>query len=182
MSLELHTLNREQLAAVLTTDGPLLVLAGAGSGKTRVITYRLAHLIESGVGPKRILCVTFTNKAAFEMRERAKKLVGKSVHGCTMSTFHALGSRILREYGERVGLRPGFTITDGADQLGTVRRILRNLRIDDRKFDAGEILAMISRAKNAGLDSAAYREQEFEEDDREYSIAAIESYQRYEEG
>lgn len=186
MALDLHTLNREQLEAVLCTEGPLLVLAGAGSGKTRVITYRLAHLIENGVAPKNILCVTFTNKAAFEMRERAKKLVGKVVRGATMSTFHALGSKILREYGQRVGLRKGFTICDGADQVGTLRRILRALRIDDRKFDAKRIMANISRAKNAGMNAQDFRDQpedlSLEEDfEGEYQLATIEAYTKYEE-
>ncbi|MCK6549008.1 UvrD-helicase domain-containing protein [Myxococcota bacterium] len=190
--LDLHTLNREQLAAVLTTEGPLLVLAGAGSGKTRVITYRLAHLVEKGVSPKNILCVTFTNKAAFEMKERAKKLIGKSIRGATISTFHALGSKILREYGEKVGLRPGFTISDSADQMGTLRRILRQLRIDDRRFDPKLIMATIGRAKNAGLDAAKFRASNGElpgpslgpgEElpDDEYKVATIEAYDRYED-
>jgi superfamily I DNA/RNA helicase len=188
--LDLSTLNREQLQAVLTTEGPLLVLAGAGSGKTRVITYRLAHLIERGVSPKNILCVTFTNKAAFEMRERARALVGKSVKGSTISTFHALGSQLLRAFGERVGLKKGFTISDGGDQLGTLRRILRLLKIDDRKFDAKKLQQLISQAKNAGVDPAQLRAQDgflvpgVEDDllpDDEYRVAAIEVYQRYQE-
>src|SRR5262249_50676892 len=119
-------------------------------------------LIERGVSPKSILCVTFTNKAAFEMRDRAKKLVGKSVRGATMSTFHALGSRILREHGERVGLRTGFTISDESDQMGTLKRVLRNVDIDDHSFDAKRIMAMISRAKNAGVDAATFRAQDGE--------------------
>jgi DNA helicase-2/ATP-dependent DNA helicase PcrA len=192
--LDLDGLNREQLQAVLTTSGPLLVLAGAGSGKTRVITYRLAHLIERGVSPKQILCVTFTNKAAFEMRDRARRLVGKTVRGATISTFHALGSQILKSHAAHCGLRKGFTISDGADQLGTMRRILRVLRIDDRKFDAQKILAHISHAKNAGLDAARFREKEgwIKDDelgrltgpdaqvDDEYRVAVIEAYERYE--
>lgn len=192
-SLDLDSLNREQLEAVLTTEGPLLVLAGAGSGKTRVITYRLAHLISRGVSAKNILAVTFTNKAAFEMKERAKKLVGKTARGATISTFHALGARILRSYPDLVGLKKGFSISDASEQLGTMRRILRNLRIDDRRFDAKRLMVAISHAKNAGIDSAMFREaggvmtnaagQEIHEDlldDDDYKVAAIESYTKYE--
>jgi len=169
-----------------------LVLAGAGSGKTRVITYRLAHLISRGVPPSQILCVTFTNKAAHEMKSRAKDLVGRSLRGTTLSTFHALGVRILRRYGERVGLRPQFTITDSKDQMGSLRRILRSLRIDDRRFDAKRIQSAISLAKNAGIDPDRFRELEGvlptdAEDpdgntvllDEPYRVAAIEAYERY---
>jgi len=191
--LDLSTLNREQLQAVLTTEGPLLVLAGAGSGKTRVITFRLAYLIREGVRAKNILAVTFTNKAAFEMRERAKGLAGKRVRGSTISTFHALGSRILRTFPDKVGLKKGFTITDGGEQIGSLRRILRELRIDDRRFDAGAIMAVISQAKNAGMDAERFRAAGgdlgahhvpgFDADkdwDDEYRAAAIEAYARYE--
>ncbi len=187
--LRLDGLNDAQRSAVLHTEGPLLVLAGAGSGKTRVITYRLARLISIGVSPRNVLCVTFTNKAAFEMRARAKALVGRGVRGATMSTFHALGSRIIREHPERVGLRKGFTISDGSDQVGYLRRLLRELRIDDRRFDAKRIMAMISRAKNAGLDAADFRaaggrvgDAPDEAHDEEYTVAAIEAYERYERG
>jgi DNA helicase II / ATP-dependent DNA helicase PcrA len=184
--LDLSGLNPQQREAVLTREGPLLVLAGAGSGKTRVITYRLAHLIESGVSPVNILCVTFTNKAASEMKERAHKLVGKAARGVTISTFHALGARILRTFHEEAGLRPKFTISDGSEQLGTLRRILRALKIDDRRFDPKRILAFISEAKNAGVSPAQLRRQDgFITDDdgslpdEDYRIAAIESYERY---
>jgi superfamily I DNA/RNA helicase len=185
--LDLAGLNREQLEAVLSVDGPLLVLAGAGSGKTRVITYRLAHLIDRGVAAKQILCVTFTNKAAFEMKDRAKRLVGPSVRGATISTFHALGVKILRKYADRVGLKKGFTICDAAEQLGSVRRILRAIHIDERRFDAKKLLVAISRAKNAGIDAAAFRDYEGElpdadplpDDDDDYRIAAVETYERY---
>lgn len=189
--LDLGGLNHAQLEAVTTTDGPLLVLAGAGSGKTRVITYRLAHLIARGVSPAQILCVTFTNKAAHEMRVRARELVGKSLRGATLSTFHALGVRILRRYGEHVGLRPQFTITDAKDQMGSLRRILRALKIDDRRFDVKRIQAAISLAKNAGVDPAAFRELDAvlpgatDEStgqlllDDEYRLAAMEAYDRY---
>ncbi|MEQ8280246.1 MAG: 3'-5' exonuclease [Deltaproteobacteria bacterium] len=191
--LDLDSLNREQLEAVLTTEGPLLVLAGAGSGKTRVITYRLAHLLHRGVHPRSILAVTFTNKAAFEMKERAKKLAGKAARGTTISTFHALGARILRTCPDRVGLKAGFSICDGGEQMGTLRRILRTLRIDDRKFDAKRLMVVISHAKNAGIDSGGFREAEgdllnaagesiVEElmPDDDYRVAAIEAYEKYE--
>jgi DNA helicase-2/ATP-dependent DNA helicase PcrA len=184
--LDLSGLNPDQLRAVVTTEGPLLVLAGAGSGKTRVITYRLAHLIQRGVAARNILCVTFTNKAAREMKGRARQLVGRSLRGATLSTFHALGVRILRLHGERIGLRPNFGITDAADQLGTVRRILRSLRIDDRRFDAKRILAAITWAKNAGLDPEAFEAQGAPPDvlppDDLYEVATIEVYRKYEEG
>lgn len=184
--LDLEGLNRAQLEAVLTTEGPLLVLAGAGSGKTRVITYRLARLIENGVSPRNILCVTFTNKAAYEMKVRARNLVGKSLRGATLSTFHALGAQILREHPSGAGLRPGFTISDAGDQLGTLRRILRDLRIDDRKFDVKRILSAIGKAKNAGLTAEMFKDTDGaglslpELTDDEYRIATQESYLRYE--
>ena len=195
--IDFSTLNDAQRRAVQTLEGPVLVLAGAGSGKTRVITYRLANLIHEGVAPKNILCVTFTNKAAHEMRTRARSLVGKQVRGASMSTFHALGVRILREFPEQVGLKAGFTITDSGEQMGFVRRILRDLRIDDRKFDAKIILNMISMAKNAGLSAEQYRAQRghltpvpegpLESPgegalDEEYTVAAIETYDKYESG
>lgn len=187
--LDLSGLNREQLEAVLTTEGPLLVLAGAGSGKTRVITFRLARLVQNGVDPKAILCVTFTNKAATEMKHRARGLAGKSVRGATISTFHALGARILRAHPDAVGLRQGFTITDGSEQLGTMRRILRALRLDDRRFDPKRIMALISHAKNAGMDAAKFRAVDGEladlpesaQEDEDYQLATIEVYEKYEQ-
>ncbi len=183
--LDLSTLNREQTEAVLHTEGPMLVLAGAGSGKTRVITFRLANLIRHGVSPTNILCVTFTNKAAFEMRTRARDLVGRTLKGATMSTFHALGARILRDMPEKVGLRPGFTISDGAEQIGTVRRIIRDLSIYDRRFDAERVMSLISKAKNAGWAPEVLRERggfgTSDDADEDYIICAIESYERYQE-
>lgn len=182
---DLSTLNREQLEAVLHLEGPMLVLAGAGSGKTRVITFRLAQMIREGISPKNVLCVTFTNKAAYEMRVRARELVGRSLKGATLSTFHALGARILRDMPEKVGLRPGFTISDGAEQVGTVRRILRDLSIYDRRFDAERVMGLISKAKNAGWAPETLRAKGGfgtpEDADEDYVICAIESYERYQE-
>ena len=141
--LDLSGLNPPQREAVLHGEGPLLVLAGAGSGKTRVLTYRVAHLLERGY-PARALCaLSFTNRAADEMTERLGALVGeRDAAALTASTFHALGLSILKQH------RPRFTIYDTADQLGVIREILRGVRIDDRRFEPRAILHRISRAKN----------------------------------
>ncbi len=143
--LDLSPLNPPQRDAVTHGDGPLLVLAGAGSGKTRVLTYRVAHLLERGWPARAVCALTFTNRAADEMRERLAALVGgAAAEELTASTFHALGLQILKS------TRPSFVIYDTADQLGVVREVLRAVRIDDRKFDPRAILQRISRAKNAG--------------------------------
>jgi len=145
----LRELNASQAEAVRTTEGPLLVLAGAGTGKTRVITYRIAHLLLRGVQPENILGVTFTNKAAREMRERIGAVVrGRSPKGLTLSTFHALGVRILKAEAEALGLRKNFTIYDQGDQLAVLRTVLRDLRGAVSSSDAKGILATISLAKN----------------------------------
>ena len=148
--LPLDELNTPQRQAVTTIDGPLLVLAGAGSGKTRVITYRVAYLLEHGIKPEAILAVSFTNKAAEEMRERVEKIVGaKLAARLTLSTFHALGLQILKAEKAALGFHSGFTVYDAADQLGCVRECLRGVHLDDRRFDAKAIQFRISRAKNA---------------------------------
>ena len=139
-------LNGPQREAVETTEGPLLVLAGAGSGKTRVITYRVAELLRRGVDGHAVLAVSFTNKAANEMRERVIRLVGqKAADKVTMCTFHALGLMILKAEREALGMR-SFTIYDQADQLGVVRELLRAIKVDDRRFDPKAILHRISLA------------------------------------
>jgi DNA helicase-2/ATP-dependent DNA helicase PcrA len=148
--LNLSKLNPRQLAAVKHTEGPLLVLAGAGSGKTGVITYRIAHLLlDKKVDPTNILAVTFTNKAAKEMGERVTDLVGKEAcKGIIISTFHSLGVRILRRDIQRLGYRKNFSIYSSGDQVGLVRQILRELNRDGKKFDAESIIWKISAAKN----------------------------------
>lgn len=150
--ISLDDLNPPQRQAVTITEGPLLVLAGAGSGKTRVITYRVGHLLERGARADEILAVSFTNKAAEEMRERVSALVGPhETRRLTLSTFHALGLQLLKRERTALGLGSGFTVYDTADQLGVVREILRQVKIDDRRFDPKAILFRISRWKNAFL-------------------------------
>ncbi|QWV92204.1 UvrD-helicase domain-containing protein [Geomonas oryzisoli] len=148
--LDLSRLNPEQLAAVKHTEGPLLVLAGAGSGKTGVITYRIAHLIlNKQVSPDQILAVTFTNKAAKEMKERVEHLVGrKASKGIVLSTFHSLGVRVLKRDIERLGYKKNFSIYSTADQVGLVRQIVREVNTDSKKYDAESIIWRISGAKN----------------------------------
>jgi superfamily I DNA/RNA helicase len=176
--LRLEELNAPQREAVTTVEGPLLVLAGAGSGKTRVITYRIAHLMERGVDPQQILAVSFTNKAADEMVGRVEKLVGARGRRLTLSTFHSLGLMILKAERVALGYGSGFTIYDGADQLGVVREVLRRVHVDDRRFDAKAILFRISRAKNAFLDPDAYAASI---GDQEYDLIAAEVYPKYQE-
>jgi DNA helicase II / ATP-dependent DNA helicase PcrA len=151
-------LNASQRDAVHHGDGPLLVLAGAGSGKTRVLTYRIAALIRGrGVPPQRILAVTFTNKAAGEMRERVERLVGPQISRAVwMGTFHAVCSRILRRSGAPIGVDPRFLIYDTDDQRALVREVTAALDVDDRQFPPISVLAAIGRAKNELLDHVAF--------------------------
>jgi len=151
-------LNPRQLEAVRHGDGPLLVLAGAGSGKTRVLTFRIASLIrDRGVRPSTILAVTFTNKAAGEMRDRLRALLGPAAaRTLWIGTFHAICSRVLRISGEAVGVDPRFVIYDGDDQRTVMRETLRGLDVDDRRFPPAAVLAEIGRAKNELVDHVAY--------------------------
>lgn len=144
-------LNPEQQRAVEHRGGPLLVLAGAGTGKTRVITHRVAALIEEGVEPWRILAVTFTNKAAGEMRERIDRLRSDSSGGLWVGTFHSICARILRSHGDAVGLSRNFGIYDAADQRTLMGRVLKDQRISDKLFSTNGVLSHIDRAKNQGL-------------------------------
>ncbi len=145
----LEGLNEEQRQAVTAPIGPVLVLAGPGSGKTRVLTHRIAYLVQTlGIPPYRILAVTFTNKAAKEMRERIERILGGQLQGATIGTFHSVCARILRQDGEVVGLSRGFVIYDSGDQRNIVRTALRQLNLDDKLFPPRSVHAAISRAKN----------------------------------
>ncbi len=145
-------LNDTQRQAVETIDGALLVLAGAGTGKTRVLTTRLAHILLQGKArPWEILAVTFTNKAAREMRERVAMLLGREVEGWWVGTFHALGARIVRRHAEALGLTPAFTILDDDDQMRLIRQLLEARGIDDKKTPARLVLSAIQRWKDRGL-------------------------------
>jgi len=124
--MDLSKLNEEQREAVTTTNGPLLVVAGAGSGKTRVLTHRIAYLIEKGIKPYNILAITFTNKAANEMKERVISLVGEEANRMQISTFHSFGLRVVRENYEKLGLDKNFTIFDSEDSLVIIKSLLLN--------------------------------------------------------
>jgi DNA helicase-2/ATP-dependent DNA helicase PcrA len=156
----LADLNPAQREAVLTTEGPLLVIAGAGSGKTRVLTYRVAHLINAiGAKPNEILAITFTNKAAGEMRERLDHLLGVRARAIWILTFHAACGRILRREAQRLGYKSSFTIYDQADQLRLVKSCLEQLDRDPKRFTPRGIHSVISRAKNELVGPAEYKER-----------------------
>ena len=149
MPIDLDTLNGPQREAVLCTEGPLLVLAGAGSGKTRVLTHRIAHLVEDlNVAPWQIMAITFTNKAAAEMRERLQTLIGGGARGMWVSTFHSMCVRILRTDCERVGFAKGFTIYDDSDSKRLVEQIMDELNIDKKRYPIPALRNRISQAKN----------------------------------
>ncbi len=152
MSDYLDRLNAEQRAAVESVDGPLLVLAGAGTGKTRVLTTRFAHILLSGrAGPGQVLAVTFTNKAAREMRERVGAILGRPVEGLWLGTFHALCARMLRRHAGLVGLQPNFTILDQDDQLRLLKQVMEAARVDAKRFSPPALMAIIQRWKDRGL-------------------------------
>jgi DNA helicase-2/ATP-dependent DNA helicase PcrA len=156
----LADLNPTQREAVLTTEGPLLVIAGAGSGKTRVLTYRVAHLINAvGAKPNEILAITFTNKAAGEMKERLQRLLGRTGQGLWILTFHAACGRILRREAQRLGYRSNFTIYDQADQVRLVKQCLEELERDPKRFTPRGIHNQISHAKNRLISPDEYANQ-----------------------
>src|SRR5437870_9923612 len=156
----LADLNPAQREAVLATEGPLLVIAGAGSGKTRVLTYRVAHLLNAcGVEPNEILAITFTNKAAGEMRERIEAMVGPQARAIWILTFHAACGRILRREAARLGYRSNFTIYDQADQIRLTKAVLEELDRDPKRFVPRGIHAQISTAKNSLVSPEEYAQR-----------------------
>jgi DNA helicase-2/ATP-dependent DNA helicase PcrA len=173
----LEGLNEPQREAVVHDEGPMLVLAGAGSGKTRVLAHRIAHLVHTGKAhPGEILAITFTNKAAAEMRERVESLVGPRVRAMWVMTFHSACARMLRSEGEKLGYTRGFTIYDAADSMRLIKQCMDDLDIDPKRFTPRSIQNQISDAKNQLLDAEAYRQKVgsfFEQ-------TAADVYERYE--
>ena len=156
----LDTLNDRQCEAVNHTEGPLLITAGAGSGKTKVLTCRIAHLLELGVSPYRILAITFTNKAAKEMKERVQNLVGAQADSIWLSTFHSFCAKLLRfEIDGFHGYTRNFTIYDSSDKLVLIKDCLKKLNLDDKQFTPRSVLATISAAKNVLMDAKAFARQ-----------------------
>ncbi len=153
------SLNKEQQEACFHTEGPVLILAGAGSGKTRVITHRIAYLIEKGVNPWNILAITFTNKAAGEMRERVDRLVGCGSESIWVSTFHSMCVRILRRYIDLIGYKTGFTIYDTDDQKTLMKQVMKHQNIDPKQMRERTVLNAVSGAKNQLETPMQYREK-----------------------
>src|SRR5581483_600355 len=152
MAEYLARLNPQQREAVETLEGPLLVLAGAGTGKTRVLTTRFAHILLTGRAfPNQVLAVTFTNKAAREMRERVGAILGRPAEGLWLGTFHALCARMLRRHAALVGLSGNFTILDTDDQLRLLKQIMEAERVDTKRWAPPAMMAVLQRWKDRGL-------------------------------
>lgn len=178
----LNDLNQSQREAVINTEGPSLVIAGAGSGKTRVLTYRIVHILQKGAPARQILALTFTNKAAREMKERITKIVGPEISRFLwMGTFHSIFAKILRIEGTKLGYKPNFTIYDSSDSKSLIRTIIRELNLDDNVYKPGVIASRISSAKNnlvtAGMYSGNNTMQEIDRSDRMPLISDI--YRQY---
>ena len=178
----INELNDGQRAAVLYTDGPSLVIAGAGSGKTRVLTYKIAHLLQQGYRPWSILALTFTNKAAREMKERIANLVGgESARYLWMGTFHSMFLRILRAESAELGFSPKFTIYDASDSKSLIRAIIKEMKLDEKQYKPGAVQARISSAKNHLVTPASYaaNKEAYEGDCNARMPAIRDIYRRY---
>ena len=154
-------LNPPQAEAVLHTEGPLMIIAGAGSGKTRVLTFRIAHLIDKGVNPFSILALTFTNKAAKEMRERIEKVIGPKAKNIWMGTFHSVFAKILRFEADKIGYPSNFTIYDTDDSRALIKDIVKGLKLDDKVYKPAQVLNRISGAKNRLIGHREYNANEY---------------------
>ena len=163
-------LNKEQYEAATTIDGQVLILAGAGSGKTRVLTHRIAYMIENDIKPYNILAITFTNKAAGEMRERVKSLVGEVANNMWISTFHSSCVRILRREIDKLGYSKDFTIYDSSDQKTLIKLVMKELNINEKEITDLEILGTIGKAKD-NIQSAQSFKKENEDNFRKNKIA-----------
>ncbi len=176
--MDLSTLNDKQKEAVEWPEGPLLVLAGAGSGKTRVLTTKLAYLVEEkGVNPYNILAITFTNKAAKEMKERAFKMLGSDAYHMQISTFHSLGLLLIRENYDKLGFDKNFTILDSDDSLTVIKKILKDMNLDTKVYNPRAIRNKISSAKNELMDSNYYSRFA----NSEYEEIVLEVFRKYEQ-
>lgn len=159
----LHGLNEKQIEAVKAIDGPVLVISGPGSGKTRALTHRVAYMMAQGINPGHILCITFTNKASAEMKERVQKLIKKKMDMPAMGTFHSIGLRILRREIEALGYSSNFSIADSDDQLGLIKRIMGTLEIDPKRYNPRTMLNKISKLKTALVSPESYVGKDFTE-------------------
>lgn len=158
MNSYLQDLNPQQYDAVTYTDGSSLVIAGAGSGKTKVLTCKIMYLIENGLSPKEILALTFTNKAAREMRTRISNLIGEeNASQIWMGTFHSVFLRILRSHAEQIGYKNDFTIYDASDTKSIIKTIIKDMKLDEKKYAVNTVTNMISAAKNALKEPQDYR-------------------------
>ena len=176
--MNLETLNKTQKEAVITTDGPILILAGPGSGKTRVITYKIAYLLEQKkANPWEILAITFTNKAAKEMKVRLETLIKDDVRSMQISTFHSFGLRVIKENYDFFGLNKNFTILDEQDSISVIKKILKEMNLDDKIYNSRTIKNKISNAKNELLNPKAYGV--FARTDIDKTIVKI--YEKYED-
>lgn len=156
MNAILEGLNDKQVEAVTTIDGPVLVISGPGSGKTRALTHRIAYLLQSGIPANQIVAVTFTNKAAAEIKERIRKLLGAQSAQPSLGTFHSVGLRILRVHGEKLGYGKNFTILDSGDQQALLRRLLAQFELDPKRYTPGSMLSKIQKLKTELIQSKDY--------------------------
>ena len=176
--MKIDDLNDKQKEAVKKTEGPLLILAGAGSGKTRVLTTRIAYLIEDiGISPYNILAITFTNKAANEMKERLYSLIGNTSDNIQISTFHSFGLKILRENYEKLGYTSNFSIMDSDDTLSIVKKIIKDFNLDKKVYNANAIRYKISSCKNELISPSAYNKYAISD----FEQAVLKVYEKYEE-